>query len=542
MLNLSVNSDISLRVLLLNFSLQLFNVQDLGVTEDGIDERGTNENDGLASFLQIKSGSTQEREVNGGVSFFRLEDDALAFGVVDNVLSLEVQDSLFLLLGGVLQALVVLEDSGGSINNSAVVDAPQVAELVEDVSFSVKSFDGLFTSDEVQSDGTIGNSGGSQKLDPTDFRSVVSMSTAAGFDVSVFDVDDSELVTGDDTTLVESETEFKLSLGLVHEVLLDGLGSEDNSVGFVFNFDFFLLGDTGIMGDVQMGLVDGLLSTSLPDVGSEDLSAGSEDDVSGSVMVSELSSSFFIDGTSDFHAFIVRNIVLGKRSVEDVEDTLADLFTVDNGVGFSVDLEGTNIVGLTTGSGVERTSVKDNNVSSIVLLEVGENVQDLALESEIVGVRVEKIVSFSQMGGVVEDDFSNLGSLFLILSNFVVKVIRNGLSTDLGNNIDGNTQTGNSDLPILKFELLLLLDHSFELDTLTGISVGPSFIFDLDNAGETLVFRESTVDTFEILLMHLAKFNETFELELVPPSVLLEEGENSSEDVSDVTTTTGVGG
>lgn len=542
MLNLSVNSDISLRVLLLNFSLQLFNVQDLGVTEDGIDERGTNENDGLAFFLQIKSGSTQEREVNGGVSFFGLEDDALAIGVIDNVLSLEVQDSLFLLLGGVLQALVVLEDSGGSINNGAVVDAPQVAELVEDISFSVKSFDGLFTSDEVQSDGTIGNSGGSQKLDPTDFRSVVSMSTAAGFDVSIFDVNDSELVTGDDTTLVESETKFKLSLGLVHEVLLDGLGSEDNSVGFVFNFDFFLLGDTGIMGDVQMGLVDGLLSTSLPDVGSEDLSAGSKDDVSGSVMVSELSSSFFVDRTSDFQTFIVRNIVLGKRSVEDVEDTLADLFTVDNGVGFSVDLEGANIVGLTTGSGVERTSVKDNNVSSIVLLEVGENVQDLALESEFVGLRVEKIVSFSQMGGVVEDDFSNLGSLFLILSNFVVKVIRNGLSTDLGNNIDGNTQTSNSDLPILKFELLLLLDHSFELDTLTGIGVGPSFIFDLDNVGETLVFRESTVDTFEILLMHLAKFNETFELELVPPSVLLEEGENSSEDVSDVTTTTRVGG
>lgn len=421
------------------------------------------------------------------------------------------------------------------------MDAPQVTELVEDISFRVESFDGLFTSDEVQSDGTIGNSGSSQKLDPTDFRSVVSVSTAASFDVSIFDVDDSELVTGDDTTLVESETEFELSLGLVHEVLVDGLGSEDDSVGFIFNLDFFLLGDTGKMGDVQMGLVNGLLSTSLPDVGSEDLSAGSEDDVGGSVMVSELSSSFFIDGTSDVQTFIVRDVFIGKRSVEDVEDTLADLFTVEDLVGFSVDLEGTNVVLLTTGSGIERTSVKDNNVSSIVLLEISENVQDLALESEFVGVSVEKIVGFSQMGGVVEDDFSNLGSLFLILSNFVVKVIRNGLSTDLGDNIDGDTQTGNGDLPILQFELLLLLDHSFELDTLTVIGVGPSFIFDLDDVGETLVFREFAVDTFEILLMHLAKLNETFELELVPPVVLLEEGKDSSEDVSDVTTTTGVG-
>jgi len=421
------------------------------------------------------------------------------------------------------------------------VDAPQVTELVEDVSFRVESFDGLFTSDEVQSDGTISNSSGSQKLDPTDFRSVVSVSTAASFDVSIFDVDDSELVTGDDTTLVESETEFELSLGLVHEVLVDGLGSQDDSIGFVFNLDFFLLGDTGKMGDVQMGLVNGLLSTSLPDVGSEDLSAGSEDDVGGSVMVSELSSSFFIDGTSDVQTFIVRDVFIGKRSVEDVEDTLADLFTVEDLVGFSVDLEGTNVVLLTTGSGIERTSVKDNNVSSIVLLEVGENVQDLALESEFVGVSVEKIVGFSQMGGIVEDDFSNLGSLFLILSNFVVKVIRNGLSTDLGDNIDGDTQTGNGDLPILQFELLLLLDHGFELDTLTVIGVGPSFIFDLDDVGETLVFREFAVDTFEILLMHLAKLNETFELELVPPVVLLEEGKDSSEDVSDVTTTTGVG-
>jgi len=421
------------------------------------------------------------------------------------------------------------------------VDAPQVAELVEDVSFRVESFDGLFTSDEVQSDGTIGNSGGSQKLDPTDFRSVVSVSTAASFDVSIFDMDDSELVAGDDTTLVESETKFELSLGLVHEVLVDRLGSEDDSVGFVFNFDFFGLSDTGVMGDVQMGLFDGLLSTSLPDVGSEDLSTGSKDDVSGSVMVSELSSSFFIDRTSDIHTFIVRDVFVGKRSVEDVEDTLADLFTVEDLIGFSVDLEGTNIVLLTTGSGIERTSVKDNNVSSIVLLEVGENVQDLALESKFVGVSVEKIVGFSQMGGVVEDDFSNLGSLFLVLSNFVVEVIRNGLTADLGNNVDGDTQTGDGNLPILQFELLLLLDHSFELDTLTVIGVGPSFIFDLDDAGETLVFREFAVDTFEILLMHLTKFNETFELELVPPAVLLKEGKHSSEDVSDVTTTTGVG-
>jgi len=102
MLDLVVDSKVGLRILLLEFSLQFFEVQDLGVTEDSIDEVSTDESDGLASFLQVEGRSTQEREVNGGVSFIGLEDDVLGITTVDDVLSLEVQDSLFLLLGGVL--------------------------------------------------------------------------------------------------------------------------------------------------------------------------------------------------------------------------------------------------------------------------------------------------------------------------------------------------------------------------------------------------------------------------------------------------------
>lgn len=102
MLDLSVDLKVGLGILLLELSLQFFEVKDLVVTEDGVDEGVTNENDGFASFLQVESAGAQEREVNGTIGLIGFEDDALAFGVVDDILSLEVQDGLFLLLGGVL--------------------------------------------------------------------------------------------------------------------------------------------------------------------------------------------------------------------------------------------------------------------------------------------------------------------------------------------------------------------------------------------------------------------------------------------------------
>lgn len=159
----------------------------------------------------------------------------------------------------------------------------------------VEDLNGLLLSDVVQTDDTIGDALGLDHSNPTDLSGVIAVSTAAGFGVDTLDVDDSQGVAGDDTTLVEMETVLLLSVSLVHEVFVDGVAVVDDSVGLIFNGALIFLRDTLEMSDVQMGTLDGLLGTILPDVGSKDLSAGGKDDMGASVMSTELASAFHID-------------------------------------------------------------------------------------------------------------------------------------------------------------------------------------------------------------------------------------------------------
>ena len=84
------------------------------------------------------------------------------------------------------------------------------------------------------------------------------------------------------------ETELLLSLGLIHEVLVDGVTIVDYAVGLILNLSLFLLGNTLEVSDVQMSALDGFLGTVLPDVRAENLATRSEHNVSTSVMSSKL--------------------------------------------------------------------------------------------------------------------------------------------------------------------------------------------------------------------------------------------------------------
>lgn len=237
----------------------------------------------------------QEAEVDCGFIMVRDDISALDLRVVEDIFHLEVQDLLFLTSAFVGVFLGFLEEFVSSFNDQILRNRPELLKVVENLLLSVKSLDGSFTSDVVKSDDTVLDFGGSEDLNPTDFRSIIAVSTAASLNVSVFDVDDSELVSWNNTSLVQSESVLELGLSLVHVEFLDLSALEDDSVGLVLNFDFLLLGQRIVMGDIKMGLLNSLLSTILPDMRTEDGSAGSKDNVSTSVVVSELSSAFFID-------------------------------------------------------------------------------------------------------------------------------------------------------------------------------------------------------------------------------------------------------
>lgn len=75
--------------------------------------------------------------------------------------------------------------------------------------------------------------------------------------------------------------------------------------------------------------------------------------MSGSVVITKNGSSVFINNTNNLLSNVVRVIRVREGSVENVEDTLTNLFNINNIVFYSIKGEGTNIVLLTTRSGIE---------------------------------------------------------------------------------------------------------------------------------------------------------------------------------------------
>ena len=119
------------------------------------------------------------------------------------------------------------------------------------------------------------------------------MSTAASLGINTINVDYSKGVAWDDTSLIKLESELLLCLCLVHEILVDSVAVVDYSVGLVLNLSLLILGETLVVSNVEMSTLDGLLSTILPDVRAEDLTARGEHDVSTSVVSTKLSSTLF---------------------------------------------------------------------------------------------------------------------------------------------------------------------------------------------------------------------------------------------------------
>ncbi len=185
----------------------------------------------------------------------------------------------------------------------------------------VEDFDCSLLSDILESDNTVGDTGGAHDAHPADLRGVVCVSTTARLGVDTLDVDDTEGVARHDTTLVKREAVLSLSLSLVHEALVDVVSTVNQAVCVVFDLLLLLASQTLEVSDVQVSLLFSFLGTSLPDVRSKHLAAGGEDDMSASVMCLKLVATHSIYGT--LHVFA--NDILSDLLINFVEDALTDL-------------------------------------------------------------------------------------------------------------------------------------------------------------------------------------------------------------------------
>ncbi len=88
---------------------------------------------------------------------------------------------------------------------------------------------------------------------------------------------------------------LSLSLCLVHESLVDWDTLADKSVYLILDLLFLFLGEPLVVCDVDVSFLFSLLGSGLPDVRSEDLTAGSEDKMGARVVGHELQSSRLVD-------------------------------------------------------------------------------------------------------------------------------------------------------------------------------------------------------------------------------------------------------
>jgi len=169
--------------------------------------------------------------------------------------------------------------------------------MVQDLLFAIKNLDSSLLSNVVKTHNTIRNTSSLDHSDPADLSSIISVSTTASFSINTIDVDNAKRVSWNNTTLVKTKTVLKLSLSLIHESLINSNTLINDSVGHVLDFDFFILSDTAVVGDIKMSLFRSFLGTSLPNVRSKYSSASSKHNVSTSVMGLQLLASSCINFT-----------------------------------------------------------------------------------------------------------------------------------------------------------------------------------------------------------------------------------------------------
>jgi hypothetical protein len=169
--------------------------------------------------------------------------------------------------------------------------------------------------------------------------------TTACFDIDVLNVDDSDCVAGNDTSLIQVETELLLSSFLVFEVFGDWMSLQNDLVSFIFDLHFCLFTDGFIVSDINVSIVFSLLSTVLPDMWTENSSCGSINNVSTGVEADESVSSFFINFSNNF---LTDNSFKVDFSVKIMQEASTNFFNVVDLISLLTNDNGSKIVNLTS--------------------------------------------------------------------------------------------------------------------------------------------------------------------------------------------------
>ena len=241
-------------------------------------------------------------------------------------------------------------------------------------------------------------------LYPSNLGSIIAVSAATGLGINTFNIDDSQFVSGNDTTLVQMKSIKLFCLSFVHERLCDSCAVVDNSVSLVLDGHFLLLGQTLKVSDVQVSLVNSLLGTVLPDVGTKNLSAGSEDDVRGSVVRLQLLSSVLIDSHTNFLS-LERIKISFKGFIEVVKYCFSYFLCINDFVRVSTALnfENTSVMLLSTRSRVDCRLIQNNYIWFSIFKHILKHFNNCCVKVKHFVIIIENHLGLRQVRGVVKD-------------------------------------------------------------------------------------------------------------------------------------------
>jgi hypothetical protein len=162
------------------------------------------------------------REIERGFLFQRVNQHALMLGL-QHPSHLRLQQRGLLLEQLIIKFFHTFEEPHAGAHDIILADIPLVLQCIDDFGLLVQVFEHFVAGHVVQPQDTVAHSVGFEDFDPPDLVGVVAVGTAAGFDIGVLDVDHTQVVARNDTTLVQTEAELFLGFGLIHEVFLDGV-------------------------------------------------------------------------------------------------------------------------------------------------------------------------------------------------------------------------------------------------------------------------------------------------------------------------------
>lgn len=198
-------------------SSEFLKVDTGGVTEKTTAPGLVNENNVSLLLFALLSKGGQLRHVKCRSILFRSNKTAGGVCVTEQEFNLEVEDLLLLFVTDSLVVLGLLEEALSSEDEITLTDTPLLLELVEDAAFVVEDFNGTLLGDVFESDNTVGDATALDDADPSNLRGVVGVGSTTGFSVYSSDINNSQGVSGNNTTLVKSVTILLFSLSLVHE-------------------------------------------------------------------------------------------------------------------------------------------------------------------------------------------------------------------------------------------------------------------------------------------------------------------------------------